>query len=155
MSSLISKTIEPVTPTANEALLARESSRLLASHVSESRDLKIQIIEDEQPAESLSLPASAVHLLVALLTEMAEGNAITLIPVHAELTTQQAADLLNVSRPYLVRLLDEHTIPYRKVGTHRRVLFSDLMAYKKQVEEARLTALDQLAEQAQKLNMGY
>ena len=159
MSSSTSKTIEPVTPTANEALLARESSRLLASHASESRDLKIQIIEDEQPAESLSLslslPASAVRLLVALLTEMAEGNAITLIPVHAELTTQQAADLLNVSRPYLVRLLDERAIPYRKVGTHRRVLFSDLMAYKKQVEAARLTALDQLAEQAQKLNMGY
>ena len=155
MSSLPSKTIEPVAPTANEALLARESSRLLASHVGESRDLKIQIIEDEQPAESLSLPASAVRLLVALLTEMAEGNAITLIPVHAELTTQQAADLLHVSRPYLIRLLDERAIPYRKVGTHRRVLFSDLMAYKKQVEEARLTALDQLAEQAQKLNMGY
>ena len=155
MSSLLSKTIEPVAPTANEALLARESSRLLASHVGESRDLKIQIIEDEQPAESLSLPASAVRLLVALLTEMAEGNAITLIPVHAELTTQQAADLLNVSRPYLIHLLDERAIPYRKVGTHRRVLFSDLMAYKKQVEEARLTALDQLAEQAQKLNMGY
>ena len=155
MSSLLSKTIEPVAPTANEALLARESSRLLASHVGESRDLKIQIIEDEQPAESLSLPASAVRLLVALLTEMAEGNAITLIPVHAELTTQQAADLLHVSRPYLIRLLDECAIPYRKVGTHRRVLFSDLMAYKKQVEEARLTALDQLAEQAQKLNMSY
>lgn len=155
MSSLLSKTIEPVAPTANEALLARESSRLLASHVGESRDLKIQIIEDEQPAESLSLPASAVRLLVALLTEMAEGNAITLIPVHAELTTQQAADLLHVSRPYLIRLLDERAIPYRKVGTHRRVLFSDLMAYKKQVEEARLTALDQLAEQAQKLNMSY
>ncbi len=155
MNSLMPKVAEPVVPTANEALLARESSRLLASHAGEHRDLNIQIVEDGHPAKSLSLPASAVRLLADILTEMAEGNAITLIPVHAELTTQQAADLLNVSRPYLVRLLDEGAMPHRKIGTHRRVLFSDLMAYKNQIDKARMKALDELAEQAQKLNMGY
>ena len=155
MSSLMPKATEPVAPTANEALLARESSRLLALHASEHCNLNIQIVENGHPAESFSLPASAVRLLADILTEMAEGNAITLIPVHAELTTQQAADLLNVSRPYLVRLLDEGAMPHRKIGTHRRVLFSDLMAYKNQIDKARMKALDELAEQAQKLNMGY
>lgn len=155
MSSLLQKITEPIAPTANETVLARTSSRLLALHARKHHDLLIQIVEDGCPTDSLALPASAVRLLVDILTEMAEGNAVTLIPVHAELTTQQAADLLNVSRPYLVSLLDQGEIPYRKVGTHRRVLFNDLINYKNQNDKARMKALDELAEQAQKLDMGY
>jgi excisionase family DNA binding protein len=155
MTSLPYTTHEPVAPTETEALLARETSRLLASHVSTRQHLRIRIMDDEQTGDVMSLPASAVRLLLDILTEMAQGNAITLIPVHAELTTQQAADLLNVSRPHLVGLLEEGKIPHRKVGTHRRVLFQDLMAYKKHIDNAREKVLDQLAEEAQELDMGY
>ena len=141
---------EPITPTSEESSLARDSSRTLSAL--SKHDLRVHIPETK---EDITLPASAVRLLVDLLAEMAEGNAVTLIPIHAELTTQQAADFVGVSRPFLVKLLEENKLPHRKVGTHRRVLFKDLMNYKREIDEKRLATLDELATQAQELDMGY
>ena len=101
----------------------------------------------------MQLPASAVKMLVRILEEMARGNAVTLIPVHAELTTQEAADMLNISRPSLIQLLDEGKIEYRKVGTHRRVRFEALMQYKRHADAERRAALDELAAYDQELGI--
>jgi excisionase family DNA binding protein len=144
---------EAVTPSEAEAELAKESGRKLSPY--QKKNLRLRIPANGRAEQIVELPASAVKLLVRILAEMAEGNAITLIPIHAELTTQQAAELLSVSRPFFVKLLEENQIPFRKVGTHRRVLFSDLMRYKRTLDEARAKGLDALAAQAQELKMGY
>ena len=138
-----------------EMRLARESSRRLIQLLSNQDEYRIQVLEKDHATETLDIPASAMRLLAYILTEMAEGNSISLLPVHAELSTQQAADILNVSRPFLVQLLEKGEISFRRVGTHRRVRFGDLIAYKRKMVATRLEALDALAEQAQRLDMRY
>lgn len=139
-----------VIPSDQDAELARKSSHQLSGFT--NRSLNIRLPETR---EMVKLPASAARLLVDLLAQMAEGNTVTLVPTPAQLTTQQAADLLGVSRPFFIRLLDDKQIPYHKVGTHRRVLVGDLMDYKQQIDAKRHHTLDELAAQAQALDMGY
>jgi excisionase family DNA binding protein len=147
---------EPIIPSDSEVELARNSSRVLAGlNLKKTKTIDISLKIGNHHHSSVTLPLSAFKLLVGVLTQMAEGNAVTLIPVHAELTTQEAADLLNVSRPFLIRLLEEKKIPFRKVGTRRRVLFQDLMDYKSKIDAARRKTLDELAAEAQELDMGY
>ncbi len=145
---------DPVMPSAADAQMAKLTSRTLASIMSSlDDDLEIQILEGDD--QRVKLPTSAVRLLLDILEQMARGNAVTLIPVHAELTTQQAADVLNVSRPFVVKLIDEGKLPFRKVGAHRRIKFEDLMAFKTNIDNSRHEALNKLVEQAQELDMGY
>ena len=145
-----------VPPNARESEMARESSRKLSPFA--RRSLRVTIpkpgiagIEEID----IELPAQAVAALVTILTEMAEGNSVTLIPVHAELTTQEAADLLNVSRPYLIQLIKDKKLPCRKVNTHRRIAINDLLKYKRRSDAAREQALQDLADDAQESGMGY
>ena len=145
---------EPIAATESELPLARESSRRLARYLKGGKPLRVTPGRGKH-AEEVVLPASAVRLLVRLLREMAAGNAVTLIPVHAELTTQQAADLLGVSRPFIVKQIKENKLPHRRIGTHRRVMFKDLMEFKRRIDSDRSRALEQLAAEAQNLNMGY
>ena len=101
------------------------------------------------------LPGYAINLLLDILTETSKGNAITVMPIHAELSTQEAAEFLNVSRPHLVDMLEQGKIPFRKVGAHRRVMAKDVIDYKQHLDADRLKALDKLVAQAQELDMGY
>jgi len=147
---------ETVTPTEADTRLAEESSRRLTRLMGKRRrKLSLSVQADDEIEETVAIPVPAFRLLTDILTEMAQGNAVTLMPVHAELTTQQAAELLNVSRPFLIRLIEEGKIPFRKVGTHRRIRFDDLMGYKRNVDQDRLKALEKLAAEAQKHGMGY
>ncbi|MBI6549570.1 helix-turn-helix domain-containing protein [Xenorhabdus sp. VLS] len=92
----------------------------------------------------IEIPTSALTILMNILGELAAGNAVQIVPVHAELTTQEAANILNVSRPYMVKLLEEGKLPHHKTGRHRRVLFSDLMEYKKKRDADSLSAMKEL-----------
>jgi excisionase family DNA binding protein len=145
---------EVVTPTAADAALAKTSGERLAAHLAASRGVRLRVGTDST-GEELTLPSAALRLLVRALREMGRGNAVALTPIGAKLTTQQAADLLNVSRPHLVKLLDEGAIPSWKVGTHRRVLLEDLLAYKRDFLARRHAALDELQALSQELDMGY
>ena len=140
-------------PTAQEAEEAKITSRALSKYAHNER-LHLKIASNNE-SEDLILPGYAINLLLAMLTEMSKGNAITVMPIHAELSTQETAELLNVSRPHLVDLLEQGKIPFRKVGTHRRILANDVFDYKQRIDEARFKALDDLAAQAQELGMGY
>lgn len=143
-------------PTEFEAQLSQKSSRILASHIPpHSSTLQLKIVEDDGSEQEATIPAAAFHLLLEILSQMAQGNAVTLIPIHAELTTQEAADVLNVSRPFIIKLIEADEIPCRKVGRHRRIRFEDLMNYEQQLDNQRMQALDELVAQAQKLHLGY
>lgn len=139
----------PVVPDEMDSELAATASRELA------RASKASVTVRLDDGTDLLLPKAVTPLLINILTEMARGNAVTLIPLHAELTTQEAANLLNISRPYLNKLLDRGDLPHHKVGTHRRVRFQDLEAYRLKRENERSAVLDALAAQAQELGMGY
>lgn len=138
-----------IVPTKDDAELAAKASRLLSRRTKAA--LRIRLDDGEE----LVLPTAAAKLLTHLLTEMSQGNAVTLIPLHAELTTRQAADFLNVSRPHVIKLLEQKQIPFHKVGTHRRINFSDLEEFKRSHEVTRRKALEELTKEAQESEMGY
>jgi len=141
-------------PTVEDAARARISSQLLARYTTTDRPLRMQVTDAEQE-QAIELPAGAVALLVDILDTMAAGRGITLISENVELTTVQAADVLNVSRPFLIKLLEEGRIPHRKVGKHRRIRQEDVLAYKTAIDREREAILDALVAEAQEMNMGY
>lgn len=145
--------IDRALPDSETVALARASATELSrclQRLPEAERARVRLDNTD-----LVLPRQAVALLRDLLAEMAQGNAVTIVPTHAELTTQQAADILNVSRPHVVKLLEDGGIPYSRVGTHRRIRYQDLLAYKAQRDEKSREALDALTQEAQDLDMGY
>ena len=145
-----------ILPLEKEVEAAMQGQRELASLLSTKFETqRIDIFDKEDKPHTLVLPTSALRLLVDILGELAIGNAVKVVPVHAELTSQEAADLLNVSRPHLVKMLEEGAIPFTKTGRHRRIRFSDLMAFKQRRDEESQEAMEALAQQAQELGMGY
>lgn len=141
-------------PAEREVRAAVEGQRALAAFLSTKTETQqIQIVGEDKTTHRVELPTMALRLLADILSELATGNAVKVVPVHAELTTQEAADMLNVSRPHLVKLLDEGHIPHHKTGKHRRICFADLMAYKEQREKERHKALEELVDLGQEMGI--
>jgi len=141
-------------PSEHEAVIARTSKQLLARYVREDQPLTVQVM-DIDLEERIELPAGAVALLLEILGAMASGQGVILIPEDAELTTVQAADILHMSRPFLIKLLEKGQIPYHRVGKHRRIRMEDVMNYKRAIDQQREAVLDQLVADAQSQKMGY
>ncbi len=139
-----------VSPTKRERRLAAEASRLLPRTWG-SLNLRMPGAR----GTSVELPAVAVRLLRNVLSSLANGDAVTVVPTPAELTTHQAAAILGVSRPFLIKALDAGHLKVRMVGTHRRIALADLIAYRDAMVERRHAALDEVTAQAQELGMGY
>ena len=142
-------------PTEQEAKLARESSRTLSSFLASGQPTRLQV-EGMSNVEVVELPPSTFRVIVELLSSMAQGQAVTLVPIETELTTQQAADLLGVSRKFLIdELLEKNKIPFRKVGSHRRISLAHLTEYKQENEAKRLETIDAMVAHDQKLGLFF
>ena len=154
---MINTALSDVTlPGKKEVEAATHGQRALAKFLDTApRTQHIQVFDEQAQAHQIEVPTSALRLLLDILSELSNGNAVRVVPIHAELTTQEAADLLNVSRPHLVKLLEDGVLPYHKTGKHRRVRFEHLMHFKSERDRASEIAMEELAKQAQELEMGY
>lgn len=121
-------------------------------HSSTEKSVKIKF---EDSDKVISIPKKALTLLSDIIENMANGKSVSIVPSNSELSTQRAADILGVSRPHLVKLLETQKIPFQKVGSHRRVALQDLLNYKQKANKLRNKQLYFLANQAQELNLGY
>jgi excisionase family DNA binding protein len=156
MTLSINQKVKQLALTSEDANIAKVSSQILASYSQKNLSYGVfKLISDDTEDETVTIPVAALNLLTEILTQMAAGNAVSVVSMKQELTTQEAADILQVSRPYLVELLESGEIPYRKVGSRRRVLTADVINYKNCIDTARMETLAELSAQAQELNMGY
>ena len=154
MTSIAPSTMTP--PGEQEAQAALQSRRALAACLATRFETRhLQIFDDKNQPHRIELPTSALRLLSHILAELADGNTVKVVAVHAELTTQEAAELVNVSRPHLVKLLESGALPFHKTGKHRRVRLADLTQFKIRRDRDSEHAMDELAKQAQELAMGY
>ena len=133
-------------PTHRDRETANQLRRILATHEVEGRDRTIKVADDQGRTAEVVLTGDVADLLLELLRVIGKGDAVTLVPVSQMLTTQQAADLLNVSRPHLIAMLEREHIPHDRVGRHRRIRADDLFAYMRRRDEERAAALDELGE---------
>lgn len=142
-----------------EVELAKAAQRCIVSALDHSRAVNIALVEDgveaRDDAPLLRLPPKVLRLIADLLGALAQGKAVAIMPKELDVTTQEAAMFLNVSRPYLIGLLEANRIAYHKVGTHRRIRFEDVVRYKEERKIAADQAIQALVDQAQELGLGY
>jgi|HubBroStandDraft_3_1064219.scaffolds.fasta_scaffold68709_2 excisionase family DNA binding protein len=141
-------------PSSQDAVTARASGLKLSRYARQPQPLTLRFKDGDEEAV-IELPVGAVASLLDILEAMAAGRGVTVVQDTAELSTVRAAEILNVSRPYLIKLVEDGALPHRKVGTHRRLRLEDVMAFKAAIDRERTAVLDQLARAAQEQEMGY
>ncbi len=115
----------------------------------------VSVVDKSGVMHEVNIPVSAWNLIIEVLTQLGNGNSVSITPIQAELTTQEGADMLNMSRPSFIKLLDSEAIPYSRTGNRRKISFIELHNYKNRQEAARLATLAELSVLDQKLDMGY
>lgn len=151
MSEALEMDLSQRLPTPEEAERAKSAVRALAMMSDNSGALALRVRQNGDGESVVELPPAVSQMVLSLLMHIGKGEAVTFVPYGAQLTTQQAADLLNVSRPFLIKLLESKAIPYHKVGSHRRVMASDVLDYKRNRHEERAATLDELARLGQEI----
>lgn len=145
--------LAPVQPDESDISAAVEALPHVEDYLASHTDNVIRLVVADDPQETLVVPRGAVELLARVLAHMAAGQGVSVVPAHAELTTQQGADLLNVSRPFLIGLLDAGEIEYRKVGKHRRIKAQSLLAYMARDDQERRETADELTRLNQEMGL--
>lgn len=143
-------------PSSEEMALAKLGSQeLSAARDTSGVAQRISIVDKSGKTHEVTIPASALNMLIEVLTQLGQGNSVSITPIHAELTTQESANILNMSRPTFIKLLDSGDIPFSRTGNRRKVAYADLMKYKNRLAENRLAVLAALSTLDQEMDMGY
>lgn len=149
------RTASPPRLSAKDVEMARIAQRCIMEALDHSRAAVITLTTDSGEGPKVDLPPAALKLIGELLGAMSQGGPVTVMPSQQELTTVEAANFLNVSRPFVIKEIEAGRLPHRKVGTHRRVTFEDLLAYARKMREQQASALDNMAENARELGLDY
>lgn len=151
----LEKKKEMVRMSGREKEMARVAQRCIMEALDHSRAAVITLTTDKGDQPTIDLPPQALKFLGELLGALSEGQPVVLMPSKRELTTVEAAHFLNVSRPFVVKEISEGRLPHRLVGTHRRILFEDLITYARKMREQQVQALERMAENASELGLDY
>lgn len=155
MTMLLTGPIQSISLPEPETALARTSSDALSQFsISDNQPLTLRL-ENSRTGQQLeaTIPAVAVRVFAEALAKLADGQPVAVMPLHAELSTQQAADLLGVSRPYFIKLLERGKMPFRKVGAQRRVQYRDLLHYINEYQTAASAALEEMTAEAERMGL--
>lgn len=154
MSPAVESLLGPVRPSEDDVRVARRSAPMLQRMLKRKSAVSLTVEQDDQ-ATDLEIPPVVLQMIGMILGELAEGRGVALAAIDREVSTGRAAEILNVSRPHLVKILESGKIPFRKVGSHRRIRLEDVMEYKARQDAETDRAFDELVAQAQELGLGY
>ncbi len=147
--------LEPPKMSAQELEMARVAQRCIMEALDRSKAVSIMLTSDGDEQPSVAVPPAALKLIGQLLGALSEGRPVVLMPGKQELTTVEAANYLNVSRPFVIKEIEAGRLPHRMVGRHRRIAFEDLVAYERKMREKQRAALERMAENERELGLDY